>query len=91
MTITQYKVGKHGTEQKTYAVKLFDIFPKNIEALALSTAGTGELLRLSVEFEYRNWINMGIVPTSPTLSQSMGESQENRGQGGAGGPDAQAP
>ena len=105
MTITQYKVGARMTEglgglpngdtkeYKTYQVKLFDIFPKNIEALALSTSSS-ELLRLSVEFEYRNWVNipveqeprykLGMVADAP----SSGESQENRGQGGAGGPDA---
>ena len=99
MTITQYKVGarikgaKEYKEYKTYQVKLFDIFPKNIEALALSTSSS-ELLRLSVEFEYRNWINLpvnqqpryklGMVADAP----SSGESQENRGQGGSDGPDA---
>jgi len=41
-------------ETKTYGIKLFEVYPKTINAQDLNT-GTNEIQRITVEFVYRYW------------------------------------
>ena len=77
----------------TYSVIVREAYPKTISPQDLSWSSNDSYQTVAVEFTYRFWepkeqtiLTTVVLPTSSIGAQS---GQENRGQGGGGGPDAQ--
>ena len=52
----------------TYNIELREVYPSAVGEIALGHTQGGEILRLSVTFKYRKWINLASGVRSPTLS-----------------------
>ena len=77
----------------TYSVIVREAYPKTISPQDLSWSSNDSYQTVAVEFTYRFWepkeqtnLTSVVLPASPTGGHYL---QENRGQGGGGGPDAQ--
>ena len=77
----------------TYSITVREAYPKTISPQDLSWSSNDSYQTVQVEFTYRFWepkeqtiLTTVALPASPTWAGAL---QENRGQGGGGGPDAQ--
>ena len=68
MTVNQY----NDKEELTYSLKLFEVFPKTITELGLTTTA-GELHRLTVELVYHHWKPLQVAKKSPLISGVAGQ------------------
>ena len=77
----------------TYSVIVREAYPKTISPQDLSWSSNDSYQTVQVEFTYRFWepkeqtiLTTVALPAAPAWAGAL---QENRGQGGGGGPDAQ--
>ena len=65
-----YQLGADTTEENggrdmpTYAVEAIDVYPEKIGTMAYGHAMSNQLQKLTIEFSYRQWFNMGLESAS---------------------------
>ena len=92
MVIKQY----NEANRNTYSMKVHEVYPKSFADMELTTAEKTSLLKFTVTFSFYKYKRIKVDEVRRTGQEAIGgsstagstESQENRGQGGAGGPDA---
>jgi len=61
-------------DQRRYGLKLWEAFPKSIAPTELSYAGNNELIKLSVDMNFRYWSSVDITQETPSLNDRIGQT-----------------
>jgi len=64
-------------DQRRYGLKIWEAFPKTINAIPLSYASTNELAKTEIVFSWRYWTNIDINQQAPSLSDRIGQTVVN--------------
>ena len=61
-------------DQRRYGLKLWEAFPKSIAPTDLSYAGNNEIIKLSVNMNFRYWSSVDIPQETPSLNDRIGQT-----------------
>jgi len=61
-------------DQRKYGLKLWEAFPKSIAPTELSYAGNNEIIKLSVDMNFRYWSTLDITQETPSLNDRIGQT-----------------
>ncbi len=59
---------------KKYGVRLFDCYPKTIDAIPLSFAAATDIIKINVSMQYRYWETLNITAQPKTLGDKLFDS-----------------
>ena len=60
-------------DQRRYGLKLWEAFPKSIALTDLSYAGNNEIIKLTVDMNFRYWSTLDITQETPSLNDRIGQ------------------
>ena len=58
-----YQLGADDRDMPTYAIEAVDVYPEKIAAVDYSYASTNQVQKITIEFSYKQWFNMGQEST----------------------------
>jgi len=61
-------------DQRKYGLKLEECFPKSIAQTDLSYASNNEIIKLTVDMNFRYWKTLDITQETPSLSDRIGQT-----------------
>jgi hypothetical protein len=61
-------------DQRKYGLKLWECFPKSISQTELSYASNNEIIKLTVDMNFRYWTSLDITQETPSLSDRIGQT-----------------
>ena len=61
-------------DQRKYGLKLWECFPKSIAQTDLSYASNNEIIRLTVDMNFRYWKTLDITQETPSLNDRIGQT-----------------
>ena len=61
-------------DQRKYGLKLWEAFPKSIALTDLSYAGNNEIIKLTVDMNFRYWSTLDITQETPSLNDKIGQT-----------------
>ena len=61
-------------DQRKYGLKLWEAFPKSIGPTELSYASNNELIKLTIDMNFRYWTTADITQETPSLSDRIGQT-----------------
>ena len=60
-------------DQRRYGLKLWEAFPKSIALTDLSYVGNNEIIKLTVDMNFRYWSTLDITQETPSLNDRIGQ------------------
>jgi hypothetical protein len=63
----------------TYQVQLIDAFPVTVQALQLDSSGSNQVHRLSVNFNFRRWVENAVERSAPGSTATKSAGPDGRG------------
>ena len=61
-------------DQRKYGLKLWEAFPKSITQTELSYASNNELIKISIDMNFRYWTTLDITQETPSLNDRIGQT-----------------
>ena len=61
-------------DQRKYGLKLWECFPKSIAQTELSYASNNEIIKLTVDMNFRYWTTLDITQETPSLNDRIGQT-----------------
>ncbi len=61
-------------DQRKYGLKLWEAFPQTIGPTELSYASNNEIIRLSINMNFRYWTTLDITQETPSLNDRIGQT-----------------
>ena len=61
-------------DQRKYGLKLWEAFPKSITQTELSYASNNELIKISIDMNFRYWTTLDITQEAPSLNDRIGQT-----------------
>ena len=63
-----------GADQRQYGLRLHECFPKEIAPTELSYASNNEIIRLTIDMNFRYWSTLDITQETPSLNDRIGQT-----------------
>ena len=64
-------------DQRRYGLKIWEAFPKTINAIPLNYGSNNELAKTEIAFSWRYWTNLDINQQGPSLADRIGQTVVN--------------
>ena len=64
-------------DQRKYGLKLWEAFPKSITQTELSYASNNELIKISIDMNFRFWTTLDITQETPSLNDRISQTITN--------------
>ena len=64
-------------EQRRYGLKLWEAFPKTINATTLDMGANNEIIKVEIAFAFRYWTSLDIKQQSPSLTDRITQTVVN--------------
>ena len=64
-------------DQRRYGLKLWEAYPKTINATALDMGSNNEIIKVEIAFAFRYWTSLDIKQQSPSLTDRITQTVVN--------------